>query len=483
MQTNVWQQNEYFWGRTVELLGEQAEALFAAAGDTARGVTVNTRLLEAKTFMAAAPFGVAPGGFAAANFRLTEADTRPGLHPWHHAGLYYGQEPSASSAAAALDVQPGDRVLDMCAAPGGKSAQLAAALQGEGVLVSNEYDAARSRILLSNVERMGAPNVLVLNETADRVAAAFGGWFDKVLVDAPCSGEGMFRKEPQAVPQHSAALVAHCAALQRDILDAAAVCLAPGGVLVYSTCTFSPDEDEGQIGAFLARHPEFELLPTGLVGGCAGHESHCINGPVDVSRVRRIYPCHGGEGHFVAKLRKAGECLRRGAAVQGRDKAKPTTAAAAEFLRQYFPALADRSLLAVGESICLPPAEPLPDIGRLHVVRCGVLVGTMETGADRAGGSQARKGGRPAPGKGSKQARFAPAHHLLHAFGAQCINKEELTADDARTAAYLRGEEIAAATAADGWCAVLVDGHALGMGKVSGGRVKNHYPKGLRNLK
>ncbi len=478
MQPNVWQQNEYFWQRTKALLGDGAEALFACEGAPVRGVTVNTRLCDAAAFAAAPPFAVAEGGFSAANFRLTDPDTRPGLHPWHHAGVYYGQEPSASSAAAALDVRPGDRVLDMCAAPGGKSAQLAAALAGQGVLVSNEYDGPRSRILLSNCERMGAPNVVVTNDTAERVAACFAGWFDKVLVDAPCSGEGMFRKEPQAVTQHSQALVRHCAALQRDILDAAARCLVPGGVLVYSTCTFSPEEDEGQIGAFLARHPEFELLPTGLAGGCPGHESHCVGGPVDVSRVRRIYPCHGGEGHFVARLRKAGE--RVAAVPDAAVKPDPRTAAAAAFLKEYFPALADRGLQLAGECVYILPTYPLPDLSRLHLVRCGVLAGTLESPQQRQERRDAR---RPVAKARSGGARFAPAHHLFHAFGALCVNREQLTAGDARTAAYLRGEEIAAATAVDGWCAVLVDGYALGMGKASGGRVKNHYPKGLRNLK
>ncbi len=451
-------QESWFWQRTLRLLGEKAEELFCYAEETpVRGVTVNTRLLAAEAFAAQPPAAVAPGGFSPANFRLTEADARPGLHPWHHAGVYYGQEPSASSAAAALNVRPGDRVLDTCAAPGGKSAQLCAALNGEGVLVSNEFDASRSRILLSNVERMGAPNVVVTNDTVPRLAQVFAGYFNKVLVDAPCSGEGMFRKEPQAVTQHGEALVTQCAALQSEILAAAAHCLAPGGELVYSTCTFSPQENEGQIGAFLASHPDFELIDTGLTGGCPGHESHCINGLIDVSKVRRIYPVHGGEGHFVAKLRRKGEVQSAPAYAVPRPAKTPKQVQA--FLKELFPQLADRSLQQFKENFYLPPAQSLPEISGLHLLRCGVLAGSME------------------------KDRFIPAHHLMHAFGAECTNREELTAQDPRTAAYLRGEEIAAATAHNGWCAVCVDGFALGAGKVSGGRVKNHYPKGLRNLK
>ncbi len=450
--------DSYFWQRTLQLLGEEAEMLFCYA-DAApvRGVTVNTRLLPTEIFAAQPPFAVEPGGFSAANFRLAEADTRPGLHSWHHAGVYYGQEPSASSAAAALGVRPGDRVLDACAAPGGKSAQLAAALQGTGVLVSNEFDTARSRILLSNAERMGAPNVVITNDIVPRLAQVFAGYFNKVLVDAPCSGEGMFRKEPQAVTQHNEALVNQCAALQAEILDAAAQCLAPGGELVYSTCTFSPQEDEGQIGAFLAAHPDFELIDAGLTGGCPGHESHCVNGPIDVSKVRRIYPCHGGEGHFVAKLRRSGEVYA--APVYPEPKPIKLPKQLQAFLQELFPQLAQRPLQQFREYFYLPPEQPLPPLNGLHLVRCGVQVGSVE------------------------KDRFVPAHHLMHAFGAQCANREELTAQDPRTAAYLRGEEIAAATAANGWCAVCVDGFALGAGKVSSGRIKNHYPKGLRNLK
>lgn len=449
-------QESYFWQRTRRLLGEKTEQLFCEQLPVCRGLTVNTRLMSARQFAAQPPFEVQPGGFAAQNFRLMQSEARPGTHPWHHAGVYYVQEPSASSAAAALQVHPGDRVLDLCAAPGGKSAQLAAALQGEGVLVSNEYDAARSRILLSNSERIGAPNVLVLNETAPRVAQAFAGYFNKILVDAPCSGEGMFRKEPQAVTQHSEALVEHCAQLQAEILEAAVQCLAPGGELVYSTCTFSPQEDEGQIGAFLARHPEFELLPTGLEGGCPGHENHCIHGPVDVALVRRIYPCHGGEGHFVARLRRAGTAEVPSCSLPKPAKVPP---AVQQFLQQCFPQLAGQPLQVFNDSFFIPPLQGLPALGRLHVLRCGVLLGSLE------------------------KDRFVPAHHVMHALGSQCINREELTLQDPRTAAYLRGEEIAAQTAAPGWCAVCVDGFALGAGKVSAGRVKNHYPKGLRNLK
>ena len=368
--------------------------------------------------------------------------------------------------------------------PGGKSSQLAAALQGRGVLVSNEYVAARADILKSNLERMGVPNAVVLNETPARIADALPEFFDRVLVDAPCSGEGMFRKEPVARQQHCEALVKQCAELGAEILDCAAAVLAPGGQLVYSTCTFAPEEDEGQVAAFLQRHPEFTLADAlGNVDytfGSEGEANRTGGLPLDVSKVRRIWPCQGGEGHFMARLVKAGTprvlpadaraSRRENAracreAVQGDKRSReaqagetsPAQSLAAwhAFAGQYFPALVDRPAVVHGGGVLLP--VPFPQTN-LHVLRAGVFVGSVQKG------------------------RFVPEHHLFTAFGAQCVNREELTLDDPRCVEYLSGREVEARIAADGWCCVTVDGWPLGGGKVSGGRVKNHYPKALRLL-
>ena len=265
---------EYFEQRERALLGQRYEQLYAAPQQTAeRGVTVSALRTTPEQFAQRADFPLEPSPFCKAAFVVHQPDFKPGRHPYHHAGVFYSQEPSASSAAPLLGVQPGMRVLDLCAAPGGKSSQLAAALQGRGVLVSNEYVAARAEILKSNLERMGVSNAVVLNETPARIAEALPEFFDRVLVDAPCSGEGMFRKEPVALQQHCEALVKQCAELGAQILDCAAAALAPGGQLVYSTCTFAPEEDEGQVAAFLQRHPEFVLADVlGLPGRRAGHE-------------------------------------------------------------------------------------------------------------------------------------------------------------------------------------------------------------------
>ena len=512
---------EYFERRERALLGDRYEQLYAAPQETAeRGVTVSALRTAPEQFAEKADFPLEASPFCKAAFVVHQPEFKPGRHPYHHAGVFYSQEPSASSAAPLLGVKPGMRVLDLCAAPGGKSSQLAAALQGQGVLVSNEYVAARAEILKSNLERMGVSNAVVLNETPARIADALPGFFDRVLVDAPCSGEGMFRKEPVARQQHSEALVKQCAELGAQILDCAAAVLAPGGQLVYSTCTFAPEEDEGQVAAFLQRHPEFELVDAlGNVDyafGSAGEENRTGGLPLDVSKVRRIWPCQGGEGHFIARLVKAGtpralpapgcyppeEQLWLAAAAEQNRKQKPgkgkparsergdarasrrenaralrdavqgsrrrESAAAGEsvtpaqslaawnaFAQQYFPVLADRPAVVHGGGVLLPVA--FPQTG-LHVLRAGVFVGSVQKG------------------------RFVPEHHLFTAFGAQCTNREELALADPRVVEYLSGREIAAATAADGWCCVTVDGFPLGGGKVSAGRVKNHYPKALRLL-
>ena len=281
---------EYFEQRERALLGQRYEQLYAAPQQTAeRGVTVSALRTTPEQFAQRADFPLEPSPFCKAAFVVHQPDFKPGRHPYHHAGVFYSQEPSASSAAPLLGVQPGMRVLDLCAAPGGKSSQLAAALQGRGVLVSNEYVAARAEILKSNLERMGVSNAVVLNETPARIAEALPEFFDRVLVDAPCSGEGMFRKEPVALQQHCEALVKQCAELGAQILDCAAAALAPGGQLVYSTCTFAPEEDEGQVAAFLQRHPEFALADVlGNVDytfGSAGEENRTGGLPLDVGCV------------------------------------------------------------------------------------------------------------------------------------------------------------------------------------------------------
>ena len=269
-----------FEQRERALLGPRFEELFTPrTAAPARGVTVNTLRCTPQRLAELSGLPLAPSPFCREAFALTDADLRPGRHPWHHAGAFYVQEPSAAAPAALLGVRPGMFVADLCAAPGGKSAQLAAALAGQGLLLANEYDPARASVLRQNLERMGVTNAVVTNEDTARLAAALPGVFDRVLVDAPCSGEGMFRKEAAAAAQYSPALVGHCAALGASILDAAAALVKPGGYLLLSTCTFAPQEDEAQAAAFLARHPAFVQCDLSACGfGRPGEENRAPAG-------------------------------------------------------------------------------------------------------------------------------------------------------------------------------------------------------------
>lgn len=284
------------------LLGPRFEELFTPrTAAPARGVTVNTLRCTPQRLAELSGLPLAPSPFCREAFALTDADLRPGRHPWHHAGAFYVQEPSAAAPAALLGVRPGLFVADLCAAPGGKSAQLAAALAGQGLLLANEYDPARASVLRQNLERMGVTNAVVTNEDTARLAAALPGVFDRVLVDAPCSGEGMFRKEAAAAAQYSPALVGHCAALGASILDAAAALVKPGGYLLLSTCTFAPQEDEAQAAAFLARHPAFVQCDLSACGfGRPGEENRAPAGvgPAAFSAAgcRRIWPADGERG-------------------------------------------------------------------------------------------------------------------------------------------------------------------------------------------
>ncbi|MEE0800211.1 MAG: RsmB/NOP family class I SAM-dependent RNA methyltransferase [Gemmiger sp.] len=453
-----------FEQRERRLLGDRFETLFSdPQGLPARGITVNTLRCTPERMAALADFPLQPSPFCRTSFLVQAPDWKPGRHPYHHAGAFYAQEPSAASPAALLEVRPGLRVADLCAAPGGKTSQLAAALNGEGWLLANEFVPARAEILRQNLERMGVTNAAVTNADTARLAEVLPGCFDRVLVDAPCSGEGMFRKEAAAVTQYEPALLARCAALGRDILDNAAALLAPGGILVYSTCTFAPDEDEGQVAAFLRRHPEFTLCDLSECGfGHPGESNRAGDENFPAAFCRRIWPADGGEGHFMAKLRKAEDApapeLPRLRTEKPARLSRQTAAVWQEFCRSLFPDLADAAVEAVGEGIVLvPPALP-PRTRALRLLRTGVPAGRVVKG------------------------RLEPSHALFMAYGDRCRNREELTLQDPRTAAWLRGEEIPAETAASGWCAVLVDGFPLGAGKVSGGRIKNHYPKALRNL-
>ena len=388
-----------------------------------------------------------------------------GNHPLHLAGLIYFQEPSAMCAAEALPINEGDYVLDLCAAPGGKSTQAGAKLNNTGLLAANEIVRSRAEILSSNIERMGLTNAVVTNESPDALAKKYPEFFDKIIVDAPCSGEGMFRKEPQAVTEWSSEHTVSCGERQKNILSSAMTMLKPGGMLVYSTCTFAPEENE-KIAAWLVEKgmelmemPELSMLVPG--------ETEWSGTDIDMSRTRRIFPHKNkGEGHFAALFKKP-ENLSSGVEKyekkrknKGKSKKfvdKSTIETAVSLYRKFESEVMSVKLngepVLFGDRLYLKP-EGI-DIRNIKVLRCGLELGII------------------------KKNRFEPSHALALALNEselkRCINFD---IDDERLIKYLSGEVIPCGLS--GWCAVCVEGYGIGWGKCSGGQMKNHYPKGLR---
>ena len=364
-----------------------------------------------------------------------------GNHPLHHAGAFYVQEPSATSAVEMLDVKKGDYVLDLCAAPGGKSTQIAAKLGGTGLIWSNEIVFKRANILLSNFERMGVPNGIISSQKPDVLCEYLEGVFDKVLVDAPCSGEGMIRKDNSILGDWTKENVLACATRQQKILDSAAKALRAGGTMVYSTCTFSREENEENIEIFLKNHPEFSIVPTNAQFGREGY---------NLKETRRILWQDGGEGHFVAKLKKNGEDERREINYKGK------TENANDILSQLGVKLPDGLIIKNGEKLYLTPDIDAPK--NLGVIRQGIYLGEYAKN------------------------RFIPTHSMFSNKFIECENALDLKIEDPRTKAFLHGEEIAAENLEKGYCRIMIEGVPLSFGKFDGFKVKNHYPKGLRTL-
>ena len=367
-----------------------------------------------------------------------DPESRPGLHPYHEAGVYYLQEASAMAPVALLDPQPGERVCDLCAAPGGKTTQIAGRMLGEGFLLCNEINPKRAKILSRNIERLGVPNALVTNEHPDRLAQRFAGFFDRVLVDAPCSGEGMFRKEEAAVTDWSQETVEMCARRQAEILHSAAAMVRPGGLLVYSTCTFAPEEDEMAVAAFLDAHPEFspEIVeaPWFVQVANGGH---------------RMWPHRLlGEGHFAAVLRKTGGEEADIPELKGEKLPKEWVS----FAKELGIRLPEGKALLFGQNLFWAP-EDMPDISRLKVLRPGLELGEVKKG------------------------RFEPAHALA-LWLKDCANSVSLAPEGPETAAYMHGDVVPSEK--KGWCLVKAGDYSLGWAKGDGRVLKNHYPKGLR---
>ena len=453
---------EAFRERMQRLLGDAYPAFLATFDrEMQRGLRINPLKSDKTTVLNALAQPTRPIPFEEHGFYLDCTEAGSGNHPLHHAGAFYLQEPAAMLPAAAAHIRPGDFVLDVCAAPGGKSTQIAAKIGPSGLLVSNEFVPSRAKILLSNIERLGIPNAIVTNTDAMHLADWYAGCFDCVLVDAPCSGEGMFRKNAAAIDEWSEEAVAHCAQRSYEILSAAEACLRPGGTLIYSTCTYAPEENEMLIARFLDAFPAYtvELLPEAVramtTPGLAISDCRC-----DLTHSARCYPhVTGGEGQFVCVLKKDGSAPRKPIRGDWEKMPKPEMAAVSALFSELFaPGTAPEAVRYRGLLYAVPPQMAVSGVCYAPGVRIGEFKGS----------------------------RIAPHHQLFSAYGQTMLRRWNFSSDDPRILQYLHGDTITVSDSdtvggdGDGFGCVLVDGCPLGGAKRVGNTLKNHYPKGLR---
>ncbi len=470
-----------FKKRMEQLLGNEYND-FLSSYDKPRhpSLRVNPLKLTAEDFQAISPWDLTPVPWSPNSFYYSE-DVRPGKSAMHEAGLYYIQEASAMSVAALSGTIPGERVLDLCAAPGGKSTQLAGMLMGEGLLVSNEIHPARAKILSRNIERLGIKNAVVTNETPQNLALHFPGFFDRIIVDAPCSGEGMFRKEEAAIPNWSVDNVNLCSQRQKEILTSAIEMLKVGGTLVYSTCTFAKEENEDNIAWLKSEYPIMESvdLPS-LLGN--EMDTYGFTKALDHTSIRLFPHKLDGEGHFLAVLKKgsftdttlnsqepdiapipqldrksrkaaAKAEKKRGKSKQGSSVDRQMASLWDTFSKENLTNVPQGILYPFGNDLFLLP-EPL-NLNGLKVLRPGLHLGSV------------------------KKDRFEPNHALVLALKKEDFQRtHSVPIDSPEAYAFLRGESLPCAQ--KGWTALFMDQYPVGWGKASGSILKNHYPKGLR---
>lgn len=491
-----------FLAKMEKLLGSEYKAFLESYGEErSYGLRRNPLKITEEEFIRVMPFPLQQIAWAREGFYY-DTDSQPGRHVLHEAGAYYIQEPSAMAAVEALAPKPDERILDLCAAPGGKTTQIAGRMQGEGLLVANEVIGERAKILSQNVERMGIANCVVCSEKPEHLATLFPAFFDRVLVDAPCSGEGMFRKEETAKGEWSEEAVFLCAKRQASILREAAKMVRPGGILVYSTCTFSPEENEGTISAFLREQEAYtiEEIPCGGLFS-QGRPDWLAEAAAGIEHTARLWPhLLQGEGHFVARLRRGGEIagaekveaeeveaerIGAGKAESGETGAQIGKRSGKRRTRGENPGKENRGmtkeielcklideylkkelgigeawkqkhqgrLIRFGEQIYLTP-DGMPALAGIRVLRPGLHLLT------------------------EKKNRFEPAHALALSLSADDIERRrQISLEEAKV--WLRGEGLPCEEE-KGWTALFYEGFCLGFGKASGGQMKNHYPKGLR---
>lgn len=419
-----------------------------------RGIRVNTLKISVEDFKKICPFKLVDSvPWESRGFYIDEE--KPGKSPYHSAGLYYVQEPSAMSPVPELDITKGQKVLDLCAAPGGKSTQAACYLGGEGFIVSNEIDGKRAKILSENIERMGIKNAVVLNNAPDRLTEFFPEYFDRIIVDAPCSGEGMFRKDEQAQSEWNEGEVYGCAARQKEILESADKMLKCGGRMIYSTCTFSLEENEMVIDDFVKNHSNYIIINIDKKFGFLPGFSGKVNND-GLSRAARLFPYKiKGEGHFMCLLEKQGVDNLKYKTIEcnlSREDKKTMD----EFMVQNIKNYVDNgTLYKVRDEVYSVPKD-LCSVKGLKVLRCGMHIGTLKKG------------------------RFEPSHSFALCLNAGNVQRSvDFNADSPEILKYLEGNTLPV-DIGDGWCLVCVGGYSIGWGKISKKVLKNHYPKGLR---
>ena len=450
---------EGFKKKIKDALGDEYPAFIEAleTKDAVRGMRANLIKTTPEKIVADGEFALERLDYVENGFILRE-ERAMGASPYHHAGMVYMQDPGAMASAAALDVMPDWWVADLCAAPGGKSSQIAERLGEDGFLLSNEYVPKRAKIIVGNFERLGVKNAIVTSLDTAKLRDMYEGVFDLVVVDAPCSGEGMFRKSEDAVNDWSEENVRICAERQREILTNARGMVKPGGYLLYSTCTYSPDENEQMLSFFLGENPDFSLVKVKdeLISRTRPAIKKYAEDVEGIEYARRFYPhVSDGEGQFLALMqRDANADIKQ--RILYKDETKPLSkqesAVVSAFFKEALTKAPNARVVKVGENISLVSHDcPIPRGG---VFMSGVLLGEI------------------------KGTTLVPHHQFFSAYGDLFKSRVDLTRDDPRTEKYLAGEEIDAD--AKGWCAVFFEDSTLGGGKASGGKVKNHYPKGLR---
>ncbi|MCX8130539.1 MAG: RsmB/NOP family class I SAM-dependent RNA methyltransferase [Clostridia bacterium] len=430
------------------------------------GLRVNTLKTDIDDFIRKSPFRLERVPWTRDGYYYSEGDS-PGRHPYYHAGLYYIQEPSAMLPGEVIDAQPGEYILDMCAAPGGKTVQIAAGMKGQGLLVANDINSDRVKALVKNIELCGIKNAIVTNETPEKLANNFRGFFNKILVDAPCSGEGMFRKDEEAARSWKNFKCEKCAGMQWEILQYADKMLKPGGYIVYSTCTFSPEEDEKMVLRFLDSFGYYDIVEIAKVGGIEPGRPEWADGSNEFKKTARLWPHRlKGEGHFVAHLKKK-EDYNYGNNVLAADKAdyskisnKETESclkAFRDFENEYLNTNINGCFELKGTNLYCLPVE-YPDLSGLKIAKFGWYLGEYIRG------------------------KFEPSHSMVISLKKEDIkNTVDFASTSREIISYLKGETLMI-DGSKGYTGILADGYTVGWGKQTGDILKNLYPKGWRKM-